>query len=226
MSFSQSLFAAKLQELVSRRREESGLYTEIADHIPLVDSGRLLDIGTGTGLQLRVIAEMKPDLALYGLDISTKAIEIARGYFTPGEVNLSVGNIKKTTYPDDFFDIITCASSMSYWKNLVQCFNEIHRILKPGGSAHLFEPQQDIDIEEVERTIRINMQRSGWLRTTLAVAINKFALQRGNRIGLHLHSTSEVKALAHQSNFGNRVTVERVTLQNLPIFMQIILQKI
>ena len=53
MEFSKSLLAAKLQEFVSIRREDSGLYHEVADALPLPDTGRLLDIGTGTGLQLR-----------------------------------------------------------------------------------------------------------------------------------------------------------------------------
>ena len=49
LSFSQSRIAAKLQEVVSQRREEAGLYREIAEQISLPDSGRVLDMGTGTG---------------------------------------------------------------------------------------------------------------------------------------------------------------------------------
>ena len=39
---SQSRIAAKLQDIVARRREEVGLYKEIADELPLADAGRLL----------------------------------------------------------------------------------------------------------------------------------------------------------------------------------------
>jgi ubiquinone/menaquinone biosynthesis C-methylase UbiE len=169
---------------------------------------------------------MKPQLELYGLDVSSWAIEIAKRYLDPVIFDLRVSSIERTPYPDAYFDIVTCASSMSYWENLVACFNEIHRILKPGGSAHLFEPQDLIDINEVDRTIRDNMQGKGWLRTNLAVAINRFALQRGSRIGLRLYSTSEIEGVVSQSMFNDHVTVERVTLQNLPIFMCVILRKV
>ena len=53
--FSQSKFAADLQQIVSFRREDAGLYREIAERLPLDEAERILDVGTGTGLQLRAI---------------------------------------------------------------------------------------------------------------------------------------------------------------------------
>lgn len=125
-SFSQSRIAAKLQETVSRRRKEVGLYKEIAEQLPPTDTGRLLDVGTGTGLQLRVIHDMRPDLELYGLDISSAAIRVAQRSLTGVEVDLREGSIENTTYDDVFFDIVTCNASMSYRKNPTSCFDEIH----------------------------------------------------------------------------------------------------
>ena len=147
--FTQSRMAAKLQELVSRRREEAGLYQEIAEQLSLADAGRLLDVGTGSGLQLRVIHRMKPNLELYGLDISNAALQVAQRYLQGIQVDLREGSIEQTSYENDFFDTVTCNASMSYWKNPVSCFDEIYRILKPRGSAILFEPQKDIDLDEV-----------------------------------------------------------------------------
>ena len=66
-SLSQTRLAARLQDLVGRRRLEAGLYQEIADALPLPDTGRLLDIGTGTGYQLQVIHQTRPALQLYSL---------------------------------------------------------------------------------------------------------------------------------------------------------------
>jgi hypothetical protein len=63
--FSQSKFAAKLQNVVSQRREESGFYSEIAEKLPLASAGRLLDVGTGSGLQLKVIHEMEIAFSFY-----------------------------------------------------------------------------------------------------------------------------------------------------------------
>jgi SAM-dependent methyltransferase len=225
MSFSQSWIAAKLQEMVSKRREESGLYNEIADILPLKDSGRLLDIGTGTGLQLRIIHELKPNLELYGLDVSAQAIKLANEYLKHRNVNLRVGSIEKTDYDSDFFDIVTCNASMSYWKNLRSCFDEIYRILKPTGSAHLIEPRKDIDIDEAVEIIRTNLAGESKLRIFLATNLNKFGLRWGGRLGLKLYSIEETEEIAQGSLFGDQVSIRPVTLQNIPSFMQISLMR-
>jgi ubiquinone/menaquinone biosynthesis C-methylase UbiE len=224
-SLSQSRFAARLQDMVSKRREEVGLYGEIADQLPLPDSGRVLDIGTGSGLQLRVIHQQRPDLELFGLDLSAAAIAVARRNVEGIEVDLRVGSIDQAPYGDGTFDVVTCNASMSYWQDPIRCFNEIYRILKPSGTAVLFEPQKDIDMDEVVATINANLADQGPLRRFLAVSLNTFGLRWGHALGLRLRSVEELKGLAHASSFGHNVSIDRVTLQNLPIFARITLSK-
>jgi ubiquinone/menaquinone biosynthesis C-methylase UbiE len=225
-SFSQSRFAAKLQDAVSKRREEVGLYKEIAEQLPLRDTGRLLDVGTGSGLQLKVIRDMRSSLELFGLDVSGAAIDVARENLRGMEVDMREGSIEQTSYADGFFDLVTCHSSMSYWENPVACFDEIHRILKPGGSAVLFEPQKDIDMDTVVETIRAKLADKSRLRRFLAVSMNKYGLRYGRRIGLNLYSEAELEELATRSRFGKNNSIERTVLQDLPIFVRITLEKV
>ena len=223
--FSQSRLAARLQDVVSRRREEAGLYTEIAQKLPPLDRGRLLDVGTGSGLQLRVIHHLRPNVELYGLDLSAEAIRVARANLQDLAVDLRQGSIERTPYDDGFFDVVTCANSMSYWEHPAACFDEIHRILKPGGVALLFEPQKDIDLDQVMATIDANLADKSWLRRVAARGLNYFALRWGRSVGLTLYTAEELRALARSSRFGADHSVDRITLQNLPIFVQITLRK-
>ena len=223
--FSQSRMAAKLQDMVSQRREEVGLYKEIAEKLPLPDKGRLLDVGTGSGLQLKAVHDVRPNLELFGLDISGAAIRVARRNLTGMEVDLRVGSIEHTAYDDDFFDIVTCNASMSYWKNPVACLDEIYRILKPGGLASLFEPQKDIDIDQVVEIINANLADKSRLRRFMAVNLNKFGLRWGRTLGLKIYSVQELAAMANRSRFGANHSIARITLQNLPIFVRIALMK-
>ena len=168
---------------------------------------------------------MEPNLELFGLDISEASIRVARANLEGIEVDLRVGSIKDPPYEDGFFDVVTCNASMSYWENPVSCFDQIYRILKPGGSAILFEPQEEIDLDQVVETIRTNLADKSWLRRRAAVSLNKFGLRWGRTLGLRLYSQAELEGMARQSRFGDSVSVERFTLQNLPIFARIALIK-
>jgi len=223
--FSQSKFSAWLQNIVSHRREESGLYSEIAGHLPLGGVERVLDIGTGTGLQLRVIHQLQPLIDLFGIDLSAAAIDAATRAIGVLQPDLRVGSIENTTYSDNFFDVVTCNSSMSYWDNPIECFNEIYRILKPGGVVKLFEPHRDIDLEGALKQIRQNMADKSRLRRWGAVQLNKFVLKRGNKVGLKLYARDELLELTRASNFGENSSVDHVSLLDIPIFVCIHLWK-
>ena len=223
--FSQSKFSARLQMIVSSRRQDAGLYREIAERLPLVKAQRVLDVGTGTGLQLKIIHEMTPHLALYGLDISEAAIQTAIIALAGLEIDLRTGSIAATTYENNFFDLITCNSSMSYWENSEECFNEMYRILKPGGQVMLFEPHKDIDSEEALDQIRQNLADKSWLRRWGAVELNRFGLKRGGSVGLKLYTQKELQQLAAASRFGIHNSIEKTSLLNVPIFVCIHLWK-
>ncbi|MGD8814240.1 MAG: class I SAM-dependent methyltransferase [Anaerolineales bacterium] len=201
------------------------MYSQIAEQLPLATADCLLDVGTGSGLQLKVIHAIRPEMRLFGLDVSEASIRVARRLLVGVEVDLRVGNIENTSYPSNTFDIVTCHSSMSYWKNPILCLNEIHRILKPGGEAILFEPQKDLDIEKVAETIANNLADKSALRKWAAVNLNVFGLRWGRKFGLKLYSDVEFKEMAAQSAFGSECAVTRTMLLNLPIFVRIQLRK-
>ena len=223
--FSESRFAAKLQKIVSYRREDSGLYREIAGHLKLQAGERVLDIGTGTGLQLRAINQLQPSADLYGLDLSKPAIDLAKDVLIDLKADLRQGSIRSTSYQDNFFDVITCNASMSYWENPGECFNEIFRILKPGGRVFLFEPHREIDIGAALDQIRVNLADKSPLRRWGAIQMNKFGLQRGDRVGMKLYTISELKALADSSLFEKNHSITEISLLNIPIFAHIHLWK-
>jgi hypothetical protein len=74
-------------------------------------------------------------------------------------------------------------------------------------------------------TIKANMADKSWLRRTSALALNRYGLQGGGRLGIQLRGCEELEALARDSLFAEAVSVEMTTLQNLPIFAQITLRK-
>ncbi|MDX1436929.1 MAG: class I SAM-dependent methyltransferase [Anaerolineales bacterium] len=223
--FSQTDFAARLQNVVSERRREAGLYREITEKLPLPDQGRLLDIGTGSGLQLEAIRRARPNMELYGLDLSRWAIRIAKANLVGLNIRLRQGTIEQAPYRDGFFDVVTCHSSMSYWKPLAPCLNEVFRILKPGGTAVFFEPHKEVDVDRALEAIREGLADEGPLRRYLAVSMNKLALRRGQRVGLRLYGMDELGTIIAATHFGNSYSIEETELLKVPIHMQITMIK-
>ena len=223
--FAKSRLAARLQMLVSERRLESGLYGEIADHLPLKDGDTVLDVGTGTGLMLKAIVERNPGVHLFGLDISQEAVKCAREQLTGLTVDLRQGDITSTNYENDFFDIVTCNASMSYWERPLAAFDEIFRILRPGGQALLFEPRANIDVDHAIERIKENMADKSIFRRWLAAALNRFGLTRGDKVGMKRYSAAELCELAARSRFNPFFKVDKIALQGIPIFARITLTK-
>lgn len=50
-----------------------------------------------------------------------------------GNIELIPGDLTKMSFPDDYFDIITCLSVIEHGVNDIQYFKEMSRILKKGG---------------------------------------------------------------------------------------------
>lgn len=92
-----------------------------------ISSGNLLDAGAAYGFFLR---QSKNYFNSIGLEISPFALSIAKKEFG---LNIIEGNIEKTNFPGENFDVITMWDIIEHLLNPLNAVNEIIRILKPGG---------------------------------------------------------------------------------------------
>lgn len=129
----------------------------IHDVVGICVEDKLLDIGTGPGRLLAEVNLLKPEIGLYGLDISHAMIELAKKNLRDFPVNLQLGSIRHTNYESDFFSIVTCSGSFSLWDYPEESLEEIYRILKPGRSAYLFEAIRDIDKKKYQNALKDNL---------------------------------------------------------------------
>lgn len=93
----------------------------------------VLDVGCGGGAFLSLIAKVLPDARLTGLDLSANMVETAkRKLGTLSEVRQ--GDVEAMPLADETFDAVTCNESFHHYPNAAIALNEIHRVLKHGGS--------------------------------------------------------------------------------------------
>jgi len=92
---------------------------------------KVLDIGCGTG---RIIPDLLDKNAIVtGADISTEMLKIAQEKFP--KVNFVEADIRKLPFKDDSFDFVIAAFVIVHLKQveLENAFDEVYRVLKPGG---------------------------------------------------------------------------------------------
>ena len=148
-------FGAKMYDKMMRLSPMQLQRREIAeDLVKHTKSGTLLDVGTGHGRLLREIYNLNPEINLYGLDISEKMIELAKENLEDIPVTLKIGNIKNPPFEDNFFDILTSTGSLYLWDLPITSINEIHRILKNGGSALIYESHKEYDETEIKKIVK------------------------------------------------------------------------
>jgi len=212
-------FAAGLYSRLTRTRSLQQQYQEIAALLTgQVQSGRLLDIGTGPGRLLLKIHKLNPGLQLYGLDISQAMTELARQNLAGVTANLKTANVCATGYEGGFFDMVVCTGSFYLWDQPEQGLDEIHRILKPGGSAHLFETNRTYDRVAYRAALKANLKREGLAMRLFGPLLLAKALPMAYRI-------DEVETIVGRTRFAGKCRIEKVALVGLPIWMYVHLTK-
>jgi ubiquinone/menaquinone biosynthesis C-methylase UbiE len=95
--------------------------------------GRILDLGTGTGVVARALAERYPEADVIGVDLSPAMIEEARRT-QPAQVaarlRFKVGDASALDCPDGAFELVVLS-------NMIPFFDELARITAAGGTLVL-----------------------------------------------------------------------------------------
>jgi ubiquinone/menaquinone biosynthesis C-methylase UbiE len=210
---------AKLYDGLSRGEALQDQFREIAqDLVSRIDAGRLLDVGMGPGRLLAEIHRLNPAIELFGLDISDAMVRVAGENLAGTGADLRRGTIQQTDFASNSFDIVTCTGSFYLWNQPEECLEEIHRILKRGCSAYLFETYRDFDQEGFRAALRANLRRENLLRRMLTPRFLKQQLRM-------TYQTDELAAIIARTRFADSHAIEKLTLAGLPVWLRIELTK-
>ncbi len=110
-----------------------GRWTPVAqamiDHYDIKPGDKILDIGCGKGFQLYEISLLVPGVEIYGIDISSYAIENAKEEVKD---RLQVGNANHLSFSDNFFDLVLSITTLHNLHNydLDKALREMERVGK------------------------------------------------------------------------------------------------
>ena len=104
----------------------------------LQKDARVLDCGCGGGANIRVLLRRCPNGIVKGIDYSAVSVEAARkrnrDAIAGDRCVVMQGNVAEMLYAADWFDCVTAFETVYFWPDLPQCFREVRRVLKPGGT--------------------------------------------------------------------------------------------
>jgi SAM-dependent methyltransferase len=121
-----------------------GFYVHVASEVTAAHpGGKLLEVGSGPGRLAVRLARENPGITLTGVDISGAMVERAArraaGAGLSERVRFEVGDVAALPHSDEEFDAVVSTLSLHHWSDPASGLAEIHRVLKPGGEARIYD---------------------------------------------------------------------------------------
>lgn len=117
------------------------LISQYADIIK--SSKRIIDIGCGSGKITSQLANLSPDICIYGIDMSSAMINYAKQkYYNENKINFFVEDVEKMSYSNEFDAVFSCCC-LQWLPDQKNALAKICESLKSGGNLFIVIPTKD-----------------------------------------------------------------------------------
>lgn len=108
------------------------MYTKVINYEEYRNK-RVLEIGFGAGSLLKELYEQ--GLSVHGIDLSDTHVAFCTRRIELGDFKAAIqqGDAEQLPYKDQSFDLVVSHGVLHHTPDIRRCFDEIHRVLKPGG---------------------------------------------------------------------------------------------
>lgn len=167
-----STYAASWDDIRKRHIEPARINEAILDCLGRKRIGTLLDLGTGTGSMLELLAA-QCDVAI-GIDSQNEMLSHARAKLQGPRfrhIQLRHGDINRLPYDDDIADLAVLHQVLHYLDDPETALGEAGRLIKPGGRLLVvdFAPHELEVLRETHAHRRLGIsadQMTRWLTAT------------------------------------------------------------
>ncbi len=155
---------------------------------------RVLEIAPGPGLLAIELATLTGG-RVTGIDISHSFVQIAGNNARSAgvEVNFEHGDAADLPFPGDQFDTIVCRAAFKNFSRPLVALNEMHRVLKPGGTALIIDLRKDYS----SRAVADYFKNRGFVAAAIIKLTFRFMLKG------RAYTQDGMAELVSQSQFGD-----------------------
>jgi ubiquinone/menaquinone biosynthesis C-methylase UbiE len=125
---------------------------QLTDGLP--GGARVLEVAPGPGYQAIEIA--RRGFQVTGLDISHTMVEIASENARQAAVSIDFrqGDASSLPFQAGSFDLIVCQAAFKNFRQPVTALDEMHRVLRGGGTAAIQDLSRDATNADIDREVR------------------------------------------------------------------------
>ena len=111
----------------------------------------VLEVATGPGFLAIELARLG-DFRVVGLDISRTFVRMAaeNAREAGASVEFRRGNASELPFEEGAFDLVVCRAAFKNFSEPARAIDEMHRVLRPGGAAYIYDLRSDARPEEVD----------------------------------------------------------------------------
>lgn len=125
------LWGSRADDWALTEEQQLPTYEAALDRLAIGAGDRVLEVGCGSGVFLRVAADR--GAVVTGVDSSERLVELARRRVP--EAELAIGDLQALPFGDNSFDVVAGFNAFFFAADLVAALREAGRVARPGGSV-------------------------------------------------------------------------------------------
>jgi ubiquinone/menaquinone biosynthesis C-methylase UbiE len=180
--------------ITRNRREYAETARALASQLPA--GAAVLEVAPGPGYLSIELARLG-SFRITGLDISRSFVRIAtdNAHRAGVAIDFQHGDVAHMPFSDNTFDFVVCQAAFKNFPEPVRALDDIHRVLRPGARASIFDLRKDAPSDAIEREIR-DMHLSP-LNAYLTRLTFRFGLLRA------AYTRDRLESIVQRSRFGS-----------------------
>jgi SAM-dependent methyltransferase len=146
------LWGARARDWAATEGQQRPTYDEAIRRLGVSAGQRVLEVGCGTGVFLRLAADLGAEV--HGLDASQALLDLARERVP--EADLCLGDLESLPYEDDSFDVVAGFNAFFFAVDMVAALREAARVARPGAAVviQVWGRHERSDLEPMKAVVR------------------------------------------------------------------------